>query len=135
MSSPANVKLRKNAREARLNIPALADARGCLAWLPARSSSVLRRAARHRPPEEEDGLWSIVYYRTLLGRIDLRTGHITSHDGVNDAAGLVLTEIPSVSHGIKNQIPNSQFSVVRKRKDPLPCAQEAAAGLAQELAV
>jgi transposase InsO family protein len=28
--------------------------------------------------EVEDGLWSIVYYRTLLGRIDLRTGRITS---------------------------------------------------------
>jgi hypothetical protein len=28
--------------------------------------------------EVEDGLWSIVYYRTLLGRIDLRTGRLTS---------------------------------------------------------
>jgi len=28
--------------------------------------------------EVEEGLWSIVYYRTLLGRLDLRTGRVTS---------------------------------------------------------
>jgi hypothetical protein len=27
-----------------------------------------------------DGLWDIVYYRTLLGRIDERTGRITGVD-------------------------------------------------------
>ena len=27
--------------------------------------------------EVGDGLWNIVYYRTLLGRIDERTGRIT----------------------------------------------------------
>ena len=27
--------------------------------------------------EVGDGLWNIVYYRTLLGRIDKRTGQIT----------------------------------------------------------
>jgi hypothetical protein len=30
--------------------------------------------------EVGDGLWNIVYYRTLLGRIDERTGRITGHD-------------------------------------------------------
>ena len=27
--------------------------------------------------EIHDGIWNIVYYRTLLGRIDLRSGHLT----------------------------------------------------------
>jgi putative transposase len=27
--------------------------------------------------EVDDGIWNLVYYRTLLGRIDVRTGHIT----------------------------------------------------------
>jgi len=30
--------------------------------------------------EVEDDIWSIVYYNTLLGRIDLRTGRITGID-------------------------------------------------------
>jgi putative transposase len=27
--------------------------------------------------EVDDGIWNLVYYRTLLGRIDVRTGHVT----------------------------------------------------------
>jgi hypothetical protein len=30
--------------------------------------------------EVDDDIWSIVYYNTLLGRIDLRTGRITGND-------------------------------------------------------
>ena len=30
--------------------------------------------------EVDDEIWSIVYYNTILGRIDLQTGRITGND-------------------------------------------------------
>jgi len=32
--------------------------------------------------EVGDGIWSIVYYNTILGRIDLQTGKITGNESV-----------------------------------------------------
>jgi hypothetical protein len=52
-----------------------------MAIVPARRTGV--RIARQRPSnhialeEIDDGIWTIVYYRTCLGRVDQRTGLIT----------------------------------------------------------
>ncbi len=32
--------------------------------------------------ESDEGIWSIVYYDTILGRIDRKTGRITGQDKV-----------------------------------------------------
>ncbi len=40
--------------------------------------------------EVDDGLWNIVYYDTLLGRLDEKSGRLTGvQKGVNDVAGRV----------------------------------------------
>jgi hypothetical protein len=56
--------------------PALPDEPGVR---PSDGRRIARRPDLRSPPLEpvDDGIWSIVYYRTLLGRIDERTGDIT----------------------------------------------------------
>ena len=35
-----------------------------------------------RLEEVDDGIWTIVYYNMILGRVDLQTGKITGNDKV-----------------------------------------------------
>ena len=39
--------------------------------------------------ELDDGIWTIVYYNTILGRIDERDGRITGVQSVKDLPGLL----------------------------------------------